>query len=209
MFRRLLPRETNFFDYFEQHSRLSMEACQELHAIALNPSEMNRRVDRIREIEHQADDITHKCIDALHRTFITPIDRSEIHRLIKRLDDVVDSLDSTASRMRLYELTEPRPEFKKFTEVLITATTQLDGAIRNLRNMKKGEAIIETFCRAVYSAENAGDQVLRSALVSLFEEEKEAGPVIKWKDIFERMEVAIDRCEDVANIVEGIVIEAS
>ncbi len=209
MFKGLLPREAGFFDFFEQHSKLAMEACQELHAIALNPSEMKSRVARIRDIEHLADDITHKCIDALHRTFITPIDRTEIHRLIKRLDDVVDSLDSTATRMLLYELLIPRPEFMKFTEVLITATREIDGAIHHLRDMKKGEKAIEKYCRAIYEAENVGDQVLRSALAALFHDEKEAGPIIKWKDIFERMEVAIDRCEDVANIVEGIVIEAS
>ncbi|SYZ72090.1 conserved hypothetical protein [Candidatus Zixiibacteriota bacterium] len=209
MFKGLLPKEAGFFDFFEQHSLLAIEACKELHAIALNPAEMKSRAARIREIEHQADNITHKCIDALHRTFITPIDRTDIHHLIKKLDDVVDSLDSTASRMILYELTTPRPEFKLFTEVLTTATQEINGAIHHLREMKKSEKTIEKYCRAIYEAENRGDQVLRAALAALFNDEKEAGPVIKWKDIFERMEVAIDRCEDVANIVEGIVIEAS
>jgi predicted phosphate transport protein (TIGR00153 family) len=209
MFKRLLPQETNFFDFFEQHSKLSIEACQELHAIALNPAELVGRVNRIKDIEHLADDVTHKCIDALHRTFITPIDRADIHRLMKRLDDIVDSTDSTASRMMLYELVDLRPELKQFTEVLIKATTEIDGAIRNLRHLKKGEAAIDKCCRAIYEAENAGDQILRAALARLFKEEKETALVIKWKDIFERLEVATDRCEDVANIVQGIVIEAS
>jgi len=209
MFKRLLPREVSFFDFFERHSKLAIESIKELNAIALNPSEMAARAERIKEIEHDADDITHKCIDALHRTFITPIDRSDILRLIKRLDDIIDSMDSTASRMMLYELTDLRPEFGQFTEVLIEATAQIDAAIHNLRDLKKGEEAIQKCCRAIYKAENAGDQILRAALARLFREETKTALIIKWKDIFERLEVATDRCEDVANIIEGIVIEAS
>jgi uncharacterized protein Yka (UPF0111/DUF47 family) len=135
MFERFLPKETSFFDYFEQHSKLSIEACKELNAIVANPSELVTRVNRIKEIEHDADDVTHKCIDALHRTFITPIDRADIHRLMKRLDDIIDSVDAAASRMMLYELTEVKLEAKQFTEVLIIATTEIHGAVRNLRNI--------------------------------------------------------------------------
>jgi uncharacterized protein len=209
MFERLLPRETSFFDFFEQHTKLSIEACRELHAIAHNPAELVSRVSRIKEIEHEADTITHTCIDALHRTFITPIDRADIHRLMKRLDDIVDSVDSAASRMMLYDLTELRPEMIKFTAVLVKATTEIDGAIHHLRHLAKGEEAIEKSCRAVYEAENEADQILRSALLRLFQEEKEPIMVIKWKEVFERLEKATDRCEEVANIVQGVVIEAS
>ncbi len=104
MLKRLLPKETSFFDFFERHTKLTIEACKELDAIAANPSELRDRVARIKELEHEADDITHECIEALHRTFITPIDRADIHRLMKRLDDIIDSVDSAASRMMLYEL---------------------------------------------------------------------------------------------------------
>lgn len=209
MFKRLLPRETSFFDFFEQHGKLSIEVCRELNAIAVSPGELGLHVDRIGEIEHQADDVTHKCIDALHRTFITPIDRSDIHRLIRRLDDVVDSVDSATSRMVLYEITDIRPEFKLFTEALMKAAAGIDGAIRSLRDLRHGQKAIESYCRVIYEAENEGDQILRSALARLFKEEKEAIFVLKWKGIFERLEKATDRCEEVANIVEGIVIEAS
>jgi uncharacterized protein len=161
MFKRLLPRETGFFDFFEHHSKLSIEACQGLHAIALNPKELIGRAGHIKDLEHKADDITHKCIDALHRTFITPIDRSDILRLVKRLDDIIDSIDSTASRMVLYELTDLRPEMKDFTEVLIKATTEIDIAVSHLRDMKKGAKVIEECCRAIYEAENVGDQAFQ------------------------------------------------
>jgi uncharacterized protein len=209
MFKRFLPKEHGFFDYFEQHSRLSIEACNELNEIALNPATLIERVNRIKEIEHAADDIARKCIDAIHRTFITPIDRADIHRLIRRLDDIVDSVDSASSRMMLYDITELRIELKQFTEVLIKATSEVNVAIHNLRNLSKGDEAIQQCCRAVYEAEKEGDQILRASLARLFREESDPVLLIKWKDIFERLEIATDRCEEVANIIQGIVIEAS
>lgn len=209
MFKRLLPTETSFFDFFEQHSKLSLDACRELSAIAASPSELVRRVNRIKEIEHEADDITHNCIDAIHRTFITPIDRADIHRLMRRLDDIIDSVDGAASRMMLYEMHDIRPELQQFTEILMSATTAVDGAIHNLRSLTKGTDAIENYCQAVYEAEHKGDNILRLALARLFKEEKDPVLVMKWKEIFERLEKATDRCEEVANIVQGVVIEAS
>ncbi len=209
MFKRLLPKDVSFFDYFEQHSRHSIEAAEHLNAIAFKPGELAERAELIKEIEHQADKITHECIAALHRTFITPIDRGDIHRLIRRLDDIIDCVDSAIQRMILYEIDEIRPEFGQFAEALIRATVGIDGAIHSLRNIKKGEKVIETYCTAIYVAEKDCDQILRAALARLFKEEKEAVLVLKWKGIFERLEKAADRCEEVANIVEGIVIEAS
>lgn len=209
MFKRFLPKEHGFFDYFEQHSRLSIEACNEINEIALNPASLIERVNRIKEIEHAADDITRNCIDSIHRTFITPIDRADIHRLIRRLDDIIDSVDSAASRMILYNISEMRIEFKQFTVTLVKSTTEVSGAIYNLRNLSKGDQAIQKCCRAVYVAEKEGDQLLRSSLARLFREETDPILLIKWKDIFERLELATDRCEEVANIIQGIVIEAS
>jgi len=209
MFRRLLPREISFFNYFEQSSKLSIEVCRELNAIAMNPSELVSHVNRIKEIELQADNITHECIEALHRTFITPIDRADIHQLIRHQDDIIDSVNSVASRLILYEITDIWPELKQFAEVLVKATTEIDRAVGQLRNRNKGKLIIEDCCQAIHEAENEADRILRSSLARLFREEKEPLLVIKWKEIIERLEKASDRCEDVANIIEGIVIEAS
>ncbi len=209
MFRRLLPREISFFNYFEQSSKLSIEVCRELNAIALNPAELVSHVDRIKEIELQADKITHECIEALHRTFITPIDRADIHQLIRRQDDIIDSVNSVASRLKLYEITDIWPELKQFAEVLVRATTAIDRAVGQLHNRNKGKLIIEDCCQSIHEAENEADRILRSSLARLFQEEKEPLLVIKWKEIIERLEKASDRCEDVANIIEGIVIEAS
>lgn len=208
MFRGILPKETSFFDCFEQISVLAIECCHELLALTAGSGDIAAHVNRIKEIEKDADKITHKCTDALHSTFITPMDRSHIHSLIKRLDDIIDSVDSTTARMLLYELTEMRPEARQLAEVLVKATTEIAEAVKLLRNLKHPEGINEHLLR-VYKLENEGDAILRSALSRIFKEETDAVKVIKWKEIFERLERATDRCEAVASIIHGIVIEAS
>jgi uncharacterized protein len=207
MFRKILPRETSFFDYFEQHSALMLEACQELLALTSGPDDLAVKAARIKDLERAADQVTHRCIEALHKTFITPIDRADIHNLIKRLDDVIDSIESATSRIVLYELAEMRPEAKALAEVLVRAASEIGEALKCLRNLKNAKAI-QDHCVAIYHLENEGDAILRAALVRLFREEN-AILVIKWKEIYERLEKATDRCEAVANIIQGVVIEAS
>jgi len=209
MFRKLLPKTNSFFDFFEQHSRLSKEACLELDALAVSPGNPESRVAHIKEIEHQADEITHRCIEALHNTFITPIDRSDIHRLIRRLDDIIDSVDSIAARMLMYRMPGFRPELRQLTLILIESVDGIDKAIQDLRILKKKGADIQKYCWEVYEAESRADAVLRTALVRLFKEESDPILIMKWKEIFERLERATDRCQDAANIISGIVIEAS
>jgi len=209
MLRRLLPQEKGFFAYFVNHSRVSILAARELNAIATNPSELESRVAKIRELEHSADEIARTCIEALHNTFITPIDRADIHRLIRRLDDVTDSIDSAASRMLLYEMRETRPELKQFTLALMNATTHIETAVSKLPHINRDGGEIQKECLLVYHAESEADDILRNALVRLFKEEKDPLQVIKWKEVFERLERATDRCQEVANIVSGVVIEAS
>lgn len=209
MLKYFLPKDVSFFQFFEQHTALSIEVCNEFHEITRHPEELTLRANRIKQIERRADDVTHNCINALHNTFITPIDRAEIHRLMRRLDDVVDSVDSAASRMALYELTNFRPELKQLAQVLVVATAQIDEAVRCLPRVNKESEKIQKCCIEVYQAENDGDELLRTALVHLFNEENDPVMVVKWKEIFERLEKATDRCQEVANIISGIVIEAS
>lgn len=208
MFRNFLPKETSFFDYFEQHGALAIQACQELYELASNNGDIAARAARIKEIEKQADAVTHRCIEALHKTFITPMDRSDIHSLIKRLDDIIDSIEAATSRIVLYGLTEMRSEAKELALVLVRATTEIEEALKCLRNINKDGETIQQRCIAIYQLENDGDAVLRAALVRLFREQ-DAVLIIKWKEIFERLEKATDRCEAVANIIQGVVIEAS
>jgi uncharacterized protein len=209
MLRRLLPQETSFFAFFVDHSKVSIEAAKELNAIATNPSELESRVLKINALEHKADEIARTCIEALHSTFITPFDRADIHRLIRRLDDVTDSIDSAASRLLLYEMRDARPELKQFTLALIHATTHIETAVGKLPQLHKDGGEIQKACLKVYEAESEADDILRSALVRLFKEENDPLQIIKWKEVFERLERATDRCQEVANIVSGVVIEAS
>lgn len=209
MFRRLLPKETSFFDYFEQHIAVTMRGCQELLALTKNVENFAVHAGRIKEIEHEADDVTHACVEALHNTFITPMDRPDIQRLIMRLDDIMDAIDAAAARMAVYDIKEIRPEAKELAEVLVHASTSLENAVKLMRNMKDADAIIAA-CIRVHELENKGDEILRSALARLFREEEERPIiVIKWNELFEILESAVDKCEDAADIIEGVVIEAS
>lgn len=209
MFRRLLPKEVCFFDYFEQHAKLAIEACQAFHALTKGDVKSEDQATVIKELEHQADDLTHRCIEELNKTFITPIDRVDIHQLIKRLDDIVDAVDASASRLSLYELKEIRTEAVQLAEVLVKAVTEIEVALKRLRHIGDVAAIKNSLI-LVHQFENEGDVILKAALARLFKDE-ESRPVlvIKWKEIFERLERATDRCEEVANIIEKIVIEAS
>ncbi len=208
MFKNLLPRETNFFDYFEQHCRLGIEASKELLAMVSNPGDMTERAARIKEIEREADSITHVCTDTLHKTFITPIDRGEILGLMQRLDDIVDSVESIAARLVMYDIKESRSEAVALVDVLVRATHEIIQAVTGLRNMSNQDTI-KQHCIMLFDLENQGDLLMRNALADLFKNESDPIKVIKWKEILERLEKATDRCESVANIIQGIVIENS
>lgn len=208
MFKKLLPKETSFFDFFEDHCRVTLQACQVFLDITTTGIDVSAKIAHIKELEHQADDITHHCIEALHKTFITPFDRHDIHQLIKRIDDVTDDVDGAAMRMAMYELTAIRSEAKDLAEILCRACVSLGKAVHGLRNLDNIEEIRQC-CIDIHQMENDGDVAMRAALVRLMKEEKDPILVIKWKEIFEMLERATDSCEDVANIIEGVVVEAS
>jgi hypothetical protein len=209
MFRRLLPREVSFFDYFEEHAKLTIEACEAFLALAMSKDGQATMAARIKELEQQADVVTHKCVDDLNATFITPIDRTDILLLIQRLDDIIDAVDASTSRIVLYELTDLRPEMGQLASILVRAAKEIEVAVKCLRNLKNVDLIKEKLI-AIHQLENEGDAALRVALVNLFKEEEHRPMlVIKWKEIFERLEKATDRCEELANIIEKVIIEAS
>jgi hypothetical protein len=208
MFRRLLPRETGYFDYFERHGALILDACRELFAMLAGDGDRAACAGRIKDIERDADGITRNCIDTLHKTFITPIDRSDIHILIQRLDDIIDSIESIASRVLLYEISETRPDAQALAGIIVRAAEEITGALPGLRNMKNADEI-KRHCGKLYELENEGDTIMRTALAQLFKQETDILTLIKWKEIYERLEKATDRCESVASIIQSIVIEAS
>jgi predicted phosphate transport protein (TIGR00153 family) len=206
MLGRLLPRETSFFDFFDEHATLTVAGARELLALVSNGSSVGPLATRIKEIEHEADIVTHRCVEALHKTFITPIDRHDIHQLISRMDDVLDYIEAAADRLALYEITEMSVPLKQLADVVVRSAEAMAKAVRALRDLRHAE-IIRQACVDVNRLENEADALLRGALASLFRTEKDPIAVIKWKEIYELFETATDRCEDVANVIEGVVLE--
>jgi predicted phosphate transport protein (TIGR00153 family) len=206
MFGRLLPRETSFFDFFERHAAKTVEGVKEFVALAGGGVDIQAAAKRIKHIEHETDVITHHCVEALHKTFITPLERDDIHRLITRMDDVMDYVEAASERIALYELKTMTPELAALADVLLRSTEEVERALRGLRDMRNAERVIKS-CIDINRMENEADEILRNAVAKLFREERDPILVIKWKEILENLENATDRCEDVANIIEGVVLE--
>ena len=203
----LFPRGgTEFFDFFERHAAKTREAANLLQSMLADPKDAENDAARIKAIEHEGDQITHRAIETLHKTFITPIDRSDIHHIITRLDDILDLIDSTAERVWLYRLNEPEADAMSLAAVLVKAVSEVEKAMKQLRNIRDREAVIR-ICTEINRLENEGDQLIRRAVARLFHEGEDAIRVLKWKEIYDYLEDAVDRCEDVANILEGVALE--
>jgi uncharacterized protein len=206
MFGRFLPRETSFFDFFEQHAALTIEGTKEFLSLVTTGANIAAKCRRISDIEHETDTITHRCVEALHKTFITPIDRDQIHRLITRMDDIMDFVEAAAERIELYELTVMTSDVRDLADALHRSALQVEQAIRGLRNLKNPQATLK-LCIDINRLENEADAILRRSVARLFKEEKDPIVIIKWKEVYENLESASDRCEDVANIIEGVILE--
>jgi uncharacterized protein Yka (UPF0111/DUF47 family) len=206
MLRWLLPRDENFFGCFERHAALTIEGAKEMRRIVQGGQNIRALAARIKEIEHETDVITHSCVERLHKTFITPFDRDDIHRLITRMDDVMDYIDSAAIAVVLYELTEMTPAARDLADVLVRSTESVASAVAGLRHVKQSEDILRA-CIEVNRLENKADDILRDALADLFRGATDPLLVLKWKEVYEALENATDRCEDVANVLEGVVLE--
>jgi uncharacterized protein len=207
MFQRLLPKEFNFYGYFEQHIEVTIQATDELLKITQEGTDIDGTIKKIKELEKEADAITHKCTDALHITFITPIERSSIFRLIKQLDNITDQVYAAVFRFSLYGISEARPEAAALSSIIAESLKEIQDALVGLRTIKNSD-YIKKKCIAVRELENRADEVFRTALFNLFKENQPI-EIIKWKEIFERLERAINSCENVSDIIEGIVIEAT
>ena len=206
MFDFLIPKEFGFFDVFDQHAATCVEGSQILMDMLEHFGDAPAKARRLKDAEHRADDITHHTVEMLHKTFVTPIDRDQIHSLISLMDDVMDLIDGAARRMMLYGVTSVPLELLELAKVLHHSTLELQKAVKNLRNLKNAQLILKS-CIEINKLENDGDAIRDAAVAKLFKEEKDAVKVLIWKEIFESVETAIDRCEDVANIIEGVVLE--
>jgi predicted phosphate transport protein (TIGR00153 family) len=202
----LLPRETVFFDLFEEAARNAHVGALALQDLLNDFCNVPEKVKKIKDIEHAGDKITHTTIEKLNQTFITPIDREDIHELICRIDDILDLIDTAVSRIVLYKIEKPTDDAKALAKVLVHATKIITELVPQLRNLKQTDALIQQ-CIAVHTQENEGDRIEQHALAALFENGHDPTTIIKWKDIYEDLEAATDRCEDVANVIEGIVLK--
>jgi predicted phosphate transport protein (TIGR00153 family) len=202
----LIPKDKVFFDLFEQAASNVHEGAKALMSLLEDFRDVPAKVQKVKDIEHEGDRITHTTIEKLNQTFITPLDREDIHELICRLDDIIDLIDTAVARLMLYKIEKPTEEAKDLGKVLVNATKVILELIPQLRNLKKTDALIQK-CIEVHTQENEGDRIEQRALASLFENGHDPTVIIKWKDIYEDLESATDRCEDVANVVEGIVLK--
>jgi len=201
-----LSRDAVFWDSFTQLAGKALEAAKLVEQMFNDPSQAKTLAERVKQLESEGDRITHEVVKALHKTWITPLDREEIHALISSLDDVLDSIDGAAARVMLYELRESNDEIKTLANVLVRSTSELAKVIDGLKTIKNAEGMI-SMCRDIGTLEDEADEVFRKAIARLFKEEKNAIEIMKWRDVFERLEAATDRAEDAANVIEGIVLE--
>lgn len=202
----LFPKSPQFFDLFEKAANNVLEGARLLDDFFSEPQNWDTKIKRIEDIEHAGDAITHDTMEILNKTFITPIDREDIHGLISELDDVLDLIYGTANRMVYYKVPPPSEDMKKVVKILVRAVEEVAKAVLRLRNMKKPEMILAQ-CIEINRLENEADDALRLAISNLFEREKDPIRLIKEKEILEMLESATDRCEDVANVLESIVLK--
>jgi hypothetical protein len=203
---RLIPREESFFQLFDGAAKNVHDGALAMLDFMERFNDPAERAKRMKDIEHQGDRITHDTIERLNRTFITPIDREDIHELVTRLDDILDLIDTSMNRMVLYKIEKPTEDALLLARCLRHATALILEAVPLLRDMKNGPEILKR-CVAIHGQENEADRIEQHALASLFDNRHEAVEIIKWKDIYGDLETATDRCEDVANVLEGIVLK--
>ncbi|MBI4265443.1 MAG: DUF47 domain-containing protein [Acidobacteria bacterium] len=199
----LIPRETRFFaDFVGLSEQIRLGAHTLKQMVSTDPPDMDK-ADAIKDLEHNCDGRTHGIIDRLNRTFVTPLDREDIHSLAISLDDVMDAIDATAAVMRLYRITRVRTGTRHLVDIIVDATARMTEALSAL---EKRDGVLEHVAR-VSQLEREADRVHQDAIVALFDEERDPIVVIKWKEIFDLLEAATDRCEDVGNVIEAVVVK--
>lgn len=200
------PKEEKFFDYFDDASDKMLRGIRLFKDMMQDLSNAEEKSRQIKDVEHEADHITHETVSKLHKTFVTPIDREYIYALITKMDDVLDLIDANCERIYLYKIKTSTPEAMAMINTLERAIEEVVKGVRGLRNLKNSRSILD-ICIEINRLENEGDRIYRNALSVLFNSPSDPIEIIKWKDIYETLEEAIDTCEDVANIIEGIVLE--
>jgi predicted phosphate transport protein (TIGR00153 family) len=207
MLQRLMPKSDDFFSDFEAQAAAVVEGAVLLKGLLDDFTDVPAKCQAIKDVEHRADDITHRAFERLHTQFITPFDRSEIHRILSRIDDVLDLADAASERLGLYDIDTVLPESRELAAVLVEQTRKMEEAVKGLRNMKKDPETILAACQEMNKLENQADTLTRKTMAKLFKRGNDPLTVMKWKEIIDLIEDATDRAEDVANVIEGVVLE--
>jgi hypothetical protein len=202
---RLMPRDSKFFDLFEDMAANIVEGATLLKAILQDFKNVETRVQQLHDIEHKGDSLTHSVLVKLHQTFITPFDREDIHALASAMDDVLDYLHAAGERLVMYKISQAPPQAVELADVVIRQATEIQKAVASL---DKHDSVLER-CVEINRLENEGDTLARTALAGLFEREKDPISLIKQKELIEVLETATDKAEDAANVLESVVLKSA
>jgi len=201
-----IPKEHKFFDLFEESAQNTVKAAQALKEMMDDWQFIDSRVAEITEMEHRGDTITHQVISLLHRTFVTPFDREDIALLAHTMDDVIDFIHAAADAMFIYKIKSPTERAKQLADIIVRGADEVEKAVRGLRRRKELKRIMER-CVEINRLENMADRIYRAAIGELFDNTEDIAEVIKWREIYAHMESATDRCEDVADVLEGVALK--
>ena len=201
-----LPKDTNFFNLFEKQVGYAVEASSYFKELVSKTNIDEKSLENMHRLEHEGDEVTHEILDRLNKTFITPFDREDIHALAKELDDIVDMLYTIVNRLRVYKIDRGDKNLIEFASVIDESVRAVACAVKQMHNMKNLKSIAES-CVEVNRLENVGDAMRDEMLAKLFETEKDPISLIKWKEIYQDAETVLDICEDVAHIVQNILVK--
>ncbi len=198
------PRDENFFELFKRQAALVRQGCDQLHEMVDRFDRLEERAKALKDVEHEADQVAHELFRRLNRTFITPLERDDIHDLASGLDDVLDAVEAIASRIVLFKIQATTPEAVQLTRIVAGCGAQIEQAVDHLKEMKD----VMPFAIEINRLENDADALSRQAVAALFNGHHDFLDVIRWKEIYGRLENAADQCEDVANVIEAILLKS-
>jgi len=202
----LILNDTSFFDLFEDQGRRLVTAAGLLRDLVYHFAHVEAKLSAIKTIEHEGDQITHAIVRRLNTTFVTPLDRQDIHRLASRLDDVLDYIDAAAAALLVYRVTAPTSECRAMTSVIVDAVAATERVVRCLRRLDRRFSI---YAVEVHRHENRADELLQRSIAALFEEQTDPVELLKWKEIYETLEGVTDRCEDVAHAIQAVMLKTT
>ena len=202
----IIPRETGFFNLFDEAAAILVSCAETYSSLVTDYAHREEYIAKIRQFEHDCDFIVHRTLEKLDTTFITPFDREDIQSLMKAMDDVIDEIDAASKRLTLYQIREPSTWLVKQTDILLRATRLVGDAVKRLRNLRRPNGLQEHLVE-IHRLENLGDDNNHSAVADLYANTTDAILAMKWKEIYDLTERAIDCCEDIANTIEAIVLK--